>query len=80
MKTKSNRTATLAATVAAALMGLSAAPAAVGADAPKTTASPCAGNPCAGSKRKCAKSDSDNPCAGAKCKKNTDNPCAGKSK
>lgn len=73
-------TASLVATLAAALLSLPVAPLARAADAPARQASaPCAANPCGG-KRKCAKSDSDNPCAGTKCKRNSDNPCAGKSK
>ncbi len=80
MKSARKNTASLAAALALALLGLPVAPAASAAEMPGRQASaPCAGNPCGG-KRKCARSESDNPCAGAKCKRNNDNPCAGKSK
>jgi hypothetical protein len=80
MKPVRKNTASLAAALAIALLTLPVAPAASAADVPvKQASAPCSGNPCGG-KRKCPKTDSDNPCAGAKCKKNNDNPCAGKSK
>ena len=80
MKPVRKNTASLAAALALALLTLPAAPAASAADAPgKQASAPCAGNTCGG-KRKCPKTDSDNPCAGVRCKKNNDNPCAGKSK
>lgn len=79
-KSSPRNTATLAASLALALLALPAAPVARAADAPtKQASAPCAGNPCGG-KRKCAKSEGDNPCAGTKCKRNNDNPCAGKSR
>jgi hypothetical protein len=82
MTRKANKSVSLVSALAAALLTVPAAPVAFAADPPARTASaPCAGgNPCAAKKRKCPKSDSDNPCAGAKCKKPTENPCAGKSK
>jgi hypothetical protein len=80
MKPARKNTASLAAALAVALLSLPVALAASAAEPPaKQACAPSAGNPCGG-KRKCAKSDSDNPCAGAKCKRNNDNPCAGKTK
>ena len=80
MKPARKNTTSLAAALTVALLSLPVAPAARAADMPaKQASAPCAGNPCGG-KRKCAKGDSDNPCAGSKCKRNSDNPCAGKTK
>jgi hypothetical protein len=73
---------TLAPLVSALVLALGTVPAAAvaqSAEKPARAANPCAGNPCAGSKRR-SRADNPcagNPCAGSKRRSRADNPCAG---
>lgn len=83
MKRTRNNLAPLVSALAMTLLSVPVASVAQPAQVPARAANPCAGNPCAGAKRR---SRADNPCAGNPCagksrrRAGSENPCAGKSR